>query len=94
MVCALATKKVGLSGGNAAWKVREADMQFEYLRVAYSTAQTVCANAASVGMTNEILELAPGDYTISLSGVTTDPPSVDISLYGTTPDQPQEVAFT
>jgi hypothetical protein len=69
-------------------------MQLEYLLVTYSSSQTVCADGTSIGVTNEILLLAAGDHTISLSGVTTVPPSVDITLNDTTEDQPQVVAFT
>jgi hypothetical protein len=69
-------------------------MQLEYLLVTYASPQTVCADDTSIGVTNHILMLPAGDYTISLSGVTTVPPSADVSLDGTTVVHPQVVAFT
>jgi len=68
-------------------------MQLEYLLVTYSSTQTVSADDTSIGVTNHILMLPAGDYTISLSGVQTVPPTVDISLNGTTVVRPQVVAF-
>ncbi|MBV9248717.1 MAG: hypothetical protein JO227_05660 [Acetobacteraceae bacterium] len=66
---------------------------FEYLLVTFSEHRTVLANDLPVGVTNHIILLPPGDYTIKLDGGGYTPDHQDIELDGTSPVRPCVVVF-
>ncbi len=69
-------------------------MTLEYLLVNFKDDRTVLANGTSVGVTNHMVMLPPGDYAITLSGDATTPPEQDIELDGTSPVKPCVVLFS
>ncbi len=69
-------------------------MGLQYLLVSFAGSRGVLANAVPVGVTNRILLIAPGLYTITLDGGPTSPASQDVTLASTTVATPAVVSFS
>jgi len=69
-------------------------MSVQYLLVTYPGTRAVLADDAPVGFTNHVLMLPAGEYTITLDGNATVPPSQDVVLAGTSLVKPMVVAFS
>jgi len=71
----------------------ELEMGLQYLLVSFAGARGVLADDVPVGVTNRILLIAPGIYTITLDGGPTSPGSQDVTLASTTVATPAVVTF-
>jgi len=66
----------------------------EFLLVIYPSEREVLIDDVVAGLTNHIITLAPGSYTVSLSGPRAFKPSAqDVLVEGTSPLDPKEVTF-
>ncbi len=66
----------------------------EFLLVVYAAERDVLIDGVAAGITNHLITLAPGTYTISLDGALDfDPAEVDVVVEGTSPLKPKKVAF-
>lgn len=72
----------------------ELDMGLQYLLVSFSGSRGVLANDEPVGVTNRILLIAPGIYTVTLDGGPTSPESHVVTLASTTVVTPCAVSFS
>ncbi len=68
-------------------------MNFEYLLVNFKESRTVLANNTPVGVTNHIILLPTGDYSVALDGAAATPAAQDVELDGTSPVHPLVVLF-
>jgi hypothetical protein len=71
----------------------ELHMGLQYLLVNFAGSRSVLADDVPVGVTNRILLIAPGIYTITLDGAPTNPPSQDVTLAATSVATPAVVTF-
>jgi hypothetical protein len=66
----------------------------EFLLVIYPSEREVLIDDVVAGLTNHIITLAPGSYTISLNGARAfTPPVQDVLVEGTSPLDPKEITF-
>lgn len=68
-------------------------MSLEYLLVVFPGQRAVLADNEPVGVTNHTLMLPANEYTITLDGALTLPPSQDVILTGTSVVRPKVVTF-
>jgi len=68
-------------------------MSLEFLLVVFPEKRNVLADGDAVGVTNHTLMLPANEYTITLDGAPTVPPSQDIILAGTSVVRPKVVSF-
>ncbi len=68
-------------------------MSLEFLLVVFEDKRTVLADGDEVGFTNHTLMLPANEYTITLSGAPTNPPSQDVILAGTSVVRPKVITF-
>jgi hypothetical protein len=68
-------------------------MSLEYLLVVFPEKRAVLADGDPVGVTNHTLMLPANEYTITLDGDATQPPSHDVLLAGTSVVRPKVVSF-
>jgi hypothetical protein len=71
----------------------EQSMSLEYLLVVFPGQRAVLADDDPVGVTNHTLMLPANEYTITLDGAPTLPPSQDVILAGTSVVRPKVVTF-
>lgn len=71
----------------------ERNMSLEYLLVVFPVQRSVLADGDQVGVTNHTLMLPANEYTITLDGPATQPPSQDVVLAGTSVVRPKVVTF-
>jgi archaellum component FlaF (FlaF/FlaG flagellin family) len=71
----------------------EQNMSLEYLLVVFPEQRSVLADGDAVGVTNHMLMLPADEYTITLDGAATQPPSCDVILAGTSVVKPKVVSF-
>jgi hypothetical protein len=71
----------------------ERSMSLEYLLVVFPERRAVLADDDAVGVTNHTLMLPGNEYTITLDGAATVPPSHDVILAGTSVVRPKVVVF-
>jgi hypothetical protein len=72
----------------------EPEMSLQYLLVSFPESRNVLADGVPVGVTNRILLIAAGIYTITLDGAPTNPASQDVTLTSTTVASPAVVTFS
>lgn len=66
----------------------------EYLLVTFREERDVVIDGVAAGLTNHLVALAPGTYTISLAGkLDFSPQERTVVVQGTSPLDPQEVLF-
>jgi hypothetical protein len=65
----------------------------EFLLVSFAAERDVLIDDVPAGLTNHLITLAPGSYTISLSGRDFQPREQDVVVEGTSPLDPMEIAF-
>ncbi len=66
----------------------------EFLLVVYGTERDVLIDGVPAGITNHLITLAPGAYTVSLDGnLDFKPVEQEILVTGTSPLKPLKVAF-
>jgi hypothetical protein len=66
----------------------------EFLLVVYGTERDVLIDGVPAGITNHLITLAPGTYTVSLDGSSDfQPPELEILVAGTSPLKPMKVLF-
>ena len=70
-------------------------MSLEFLLVVFpeNEPRAVLADGDKVGFTNHTLMLPADEYTITLEGGNTEPPSQDVVLTGTSVMRPKVVSF-
>ena len=69
-------------------------MSLEYLLVVFpDQTRAVLADGDPVGVTNHTLILPANEYTITVDGAATQPPSHDVLLAGTSVVRPKVVSF-
>jgi hypothetical protein len=69
-------------------------MTFEYLRVNFWETRNVLGNGAPIGVTNQVMALAAGDYIITLDGPACTPAELDVELNGTSSSSPMIIQFS
>ncbi len=72
----------------------ELEMGLQYLLVNFSGSRNVLADDVPVGVTNRILLIAAGIYTITLDPPASSPVSQDVTLASTTVATPAVLTFT
>lgn len=72
----------------------ELEMGLQYLLVNFAGLRNVVANAEPVGVTNRIILIAPGIYTITLDGAPVNPASQVVTLTSTTVATPAVLTFS
>jgi len=65
----------------------------EFLLVSFPSEREVLIDEVPAGLTNHLITLAPGSYTISLAGRGFRPREQDVIVEGTSPLDPKEIAF-
>ncbi len=66
----------------------------EFLLVVHDTDRDVLIDGVPAGITNHLITLAPGAYTVSLDGnADFRPPELEILVVGTSPLKPMKVLF-
>jgi hypothetical protein len=66
----------------------------EFLLVVYGTERDVLIDGVSAGITNHLITLAPGTYTVSLDGDSNfTPVEQEILVDGSSPLRPMKVEF-
>jgi len=66
----------------------------EFLLVVYGTERDVLIDGVAAGITNHLITLAPGTYTISLDGDGDfEPTEQDVLVTGSSPLRPMKVEF-
>jgi len=65
----------------------------EFLLVSFTAEREVLIDEVPAGLTNHLITLAPGSYTVSLAGRGFSPREQDVVVEGTSPLDPKEVAF-
>ncbi len=69
-------------------------MSLQYFLVSFGESRNVFADGVPVGVTNRILLIAAGIYTITLDGAATVPASQEVTLTSTTVATPVVVTFS
>jgi hypothetical protein len=66
----------------------------EFLLVVYGTERDVLIDGVAAGITNHLITLAPGTYTVSLDGAGDFKPiEQDVLVTGSSPLRPMKVEF-
>ena len=66
----------------------------EFLLVSFPSEREVLIDDVPAGLTNHLITLAPGSYTITLSGpIGFKPREQDVVVQGTSPLDPKEIEF-
>jgi hypothetical protein len=66
----------------------------EFLLVVYDSERDVLIDGVAAGITNHLITLAPGTYTVSLDGDSDfKPTEQDILVTGSSPLRPKKVQF-